>query len=440
MKRILIPFLSIVTFAWLGALIATPAPAGATTAWMLRQQALYLTGLWSISLMSLIMVLATRPTWLEAPLGGMDQVYRLHKQAGILAVAFAAAHWLIEMSDDILKAVFGREGRIFNDRNGGFLAMMQDVGEELGEWAIYALLAMLAITLWRRFPYHIWRYAHHAMPVLYLMLVVHAVFLAPATWWAAPVGWMSAALMLAGSTAGMMSLAGRIGRKRRVSGSIESVRDCGGGVTEVRCLLAPQWQGHRAGQFAFVSFDDIEGAHPFTIACADRGDRRIEFQIKALGDYTRQLGTGLRPGQTVSVEGPYGRFDYRRASPRAQQIWVAGGIGITPFLAWLESLLAAPAKAPQAALYYCTRCSDSDPFVPRLQAMCARLPSIQLHVVSADRDAPLTADQLHQHHRATRRTELWFCGPRPFADALREGMATLGMGDVRFHQEAFEMR
>ena len=56
---------------------------------------------------------------------------------------------------------------------------MRDLGENLGEWAIYALLAMLVLTLWKRFPFNIWRYVHKAMPVLYLMLAVHAAFLAP---------------------------------------------------------------------------------------------------------------------------------------------------------------------------------------------------------------------------------------------------------------------
>jgi hypothetical protein len=50
--------------------------------WIRRQQGLYLSGLPSIALMSLAMLLATRPAWLEVPLGGMDRVYRGRKWAG----------------------------------------------------------------------------------------------------------------------------------------------------------------------------------------------------------------------------------------------------------------------------------------------------------------------------------------------------------------------
>jgi len=65
------------------------------------------------------LVLATRLPWLEAPLGGMDRVYRSHKWAGILACAFAALYWLVEMSSDLLKAVIGRQGRVPKEKFNG---------------------------------------------------------------------------------------------------------------------------------------------------------------------------------------------------------------------------------------------------------------------------------------------------------------------------------
>src|SRR3954462_13083545 len=36
------------------------------------------------------------------------------------------------------------------------------------------------------------------------------------------------------------------------------------------------------------------------------------------------------------VGGPHGRFDHAKGTQR--QIWIAGGIGVTPFLSWLRSL------------------------------------------------------------------------------------------------------
>ncbi|MDW7745534.1 ferric reductase-like transmembrane domain-containing protein [Halomonas sp.] len=73
------------------------------------EQLLTLSGYLAINFMSITMVLATRPGWLESPLGGLDSMYQLHKWTGILAVSLALTHWLIEMADDGLEALFGSD-------------------------------------------------------------------------------------------------------------------------------------------------------------------------------------------------------------------------------------------------------------------------------------------------------------------------------------------
>jgi len=435
MKTLLVTLAALVGLAWGWDVMNAVHPAGAHPLWIARQEALYLSGLLSIAMMSLATFLATRPAWLESPLGGMDRVYRTHKWAGILAVAFAAAHWLIEMASDILKSTIGREGRLPKEKFAGFLEILRDLAEDMGEWALYAVLAMLVITLWKKFPYRNWRFLHRAMPVLYLMLAFHAVLLAPPDYWAQPVGVLLALLLAAGVYGALHSLLGGIGRAREATGTIVAIEHPADDVTTVRCHLARGWRGHHPGQFAFVTFENREGAHPFTIASADQGDSTISFQIKALGDYTNGIAGRLQTGQVVRVEGPYGRFDIGRCNPAARQIWIAGGIGVTPFLAWLESLQADPDKAPTADLHYCTRDQASDAFVPRLEALCARLPGIRLHVHGARQGATLQAASLD----AAKNAEIWFCGPSGLAASLRSGLRAMGW-TPRFHQEAFEMR
>ncbi|MCK9531643.1 MAG: ferric reductase-like transmembrane domain-containing protein [Gammaproteobacteria bacterium] len=436
MKIILAAFLALVTLLWGIDLLSPAHTSSATLPWRIYQEGLFLTGLWSIALMSLAMMLALRPIWLERPLGGMDRVYQLHKWSGILAVVMAGLHWLIEMSDDVLKALAGRAERGKHDFEG-FTEALRDSGEALGEWGIYLLLGMLALTLWKRFPYRAWGWLHRVMPVLYAMLAFHAVVLAPPDYWGQAIGALMALLISGGMIAGALSLSGRIGRGRQVTGRIVSVSSPAPDVTEVTCSLDAAWRGHRAGQFAFVRFHDGEGAHPFTIASADRGDHTVTFIIKALGDYTHGLAQRLTPGQGVRIEGPYGRFIAARHNRHARQVWVAGGIGLTPFLAWLEAMRNNPTEAVAADLHYCTRDRANDPFISRLESLCAELPQVTLHIHGAAQGERLTAKDLGDAGNG--RIEVWFCGPRGLAASLQQGFRHHER-KVRLHREAFEMR
>ncbi|WP_295434401.1 ferric reductase-like transmembrane domain-containing protein [uncultured Thiodictyon sp.] len=439
MKIFLTGFIALLVIAWVGAL-SVSGQGAQSLPWAIQSQAFYLCGLLAISLMSLAMVLATRPLWLERPLGGMDRVYRMHKWTAILAVSFAAMHWLLEDSDDLIQSVFGRLGRPLEEQFSGLLHDLRDVAGDLGEIGIYLLLGMVVVSLLKLFPYKFWRHVHRAMPLLYLVLAFHAAMLAPSYYWSQPLGLLLGVLLVAGSYAAVMSLLGLIGQGRRARGTIVSIATPARDVTEVVCQLEPRWRGHRAGQFAFVRFDRFEGHHPFTIASADQGDRRVTFLIKALGDYTRALPGRIAVGQAVTVEGPYGHFELPRRNPEARQIWVAGGIGITPFIAWLEALRAKPDASLVADLHYSTRNCEGDPFVERLKGLCADLPGVSLHIHDSQAGGTLTAEQLASGHDGLHNTEVWFCGPRAFAKRLRIGLTRAWRGRLRFHQEAFEMR
>ena len=61
MKRFLLAYLALVALAWGWALPTPGAEATPLSAWAVREHALTLTGLWAFALMSLAMVLATRP-------------------------------------------------------------------------------------------------------------------------------------------------------------------------------------------------------------------------------------------------------------------------------------------------------------------------------------------------------------------------------------------
>lgn len=398
---------------------------------------LTLSGYLAINFMSITMLLATRPARLESLLGGLDSMYQLHKWTGILAAIFALTHWLIEMADDGLEALFGSDRSLKEAHFSGLLDSLQDGAEDLGEPGLYLLLFLVVITLTRWVPYYYWRYLHRVIPLIYLVLAVHAMLLAPLKWWQQPTGWLMALLIVGGTVASLQSLTGQIGRNRRYKGLVQAVKQTSANITEVVCDMGRRWPGHQAGQFALVTFDRIEGAHPFSLAGADNDSGQLSFHIKALGDFTRKIPRKLHSGQTVTLEGPYGRFDPDNGRKNAQQIWVAGGIGITPFLAALESrLINSDQKHAAVKLHYCTAGAVDDPMLTRLQQLTEQLPDVSLYIHDSLRGQRLTANKLQIHDS---RVDVWFCGPQGLAKALRSALKQQSIS-LRFHQEVFEFR
>ncbi len=405
--------------------------------WIWRKQLIYWSGLASFLLMTLVMLLAVRPRWLEKPLGGLDKMYHLHKWAGISAVSLAVVHYGIKLAKGPMLMVLGEATKEHRIRT--FLEVFRDSAKELGEWSLWIFAAMIIVSLWHRFPYHVWRYVHKALAALYLVIVFHSIVLTPPEWWLQPSGLLIAAACILGSWCAFVSLSGRIGRDSTHPGKVLAVRELNDNTFEVvcQCQNSHNWS-HRPGQFAFLTFDRLEGPHPFTIASADQGNGQVRFAIKALGDYTNHLCHKVGIGQRVQIEGPYGCFDLPEKSPDGQQIWVAAGIGVTPFIAWLESLQDNPDAAPQAKLYYCANNKEEAVFAERLQQLCASLPGIELHIHLSERDGRLTPEQLFRGaHKGTR---VWFCGPNAFSASLKKGMEALGLQPENLHQERFQMR
>jgi predicted ferric reductase len=423
--------------------LATSPFAGLpVTVFAWREPFLQGTGLLAIGLMSVAMILATRPVLFEPVLGGLDKMYRLHKWLGVTALVLAVAHWLWIEAPKWLVGLgwLARPARMPAELPANpvlrELHALRGPAESVGEWAFYALLLLLGLALVKRVPYRRFFQLHRLLPLVYGVLVFHSVVLLKASSWPKPLGVVMALLMGAGTVAALIVLFGAVGRGRQAVAVVEKVALYADlDVLEVAVRLQGRWPGHRAGQFAFLRFDASEGAHPFTIVSPWVDDGRLAFLIKGLGDYTRALPALIKPGDLLRVEGPYGRFSFDGLQPR--QIWVGGGIGITPFIARLEQLALHP-DGKTIDLFHTTTMVDEAAFARLRRAAGAA--QVQLHLMVDAVDGRLTAERLCAAVADWRRADVWFCGPAAFGNALRRDLLARGLPGSDFHQELFEMR
>ncbi|HTH16866.1 MAG TPA: ferric reductase-like transmembrane domain-containing protein [Magnetospirillum sp.] len=437
-------WLLLMTALWLAAEPSVFQPA---TFFTLRAAMVQYSGIVAMACMSLAMILALRPRWPEAWLGGLDKMYRLHKWLGIGALVVAVVHWLWAQGP---KWAVGW-GWLDRPQRGprpipgnaveALFRHLRGTAEGIGEWAFYAAAVLIALALFKRFPYRLFFKTHRLLAVAYLVLVFHAAVLVRFDYWTQPVGLVMAPLLAAGSWAALVTLRRRIAASRQVQGKIAALHYYPGvRVLEAQIDVPQGWPGHKAGQFAFATSDVSEGAHPYTIASAWNGDApRITFIVKELGDHTRWLREKLRIGQTVKVEGPYGCFTFDDACPR--QIWVGGGIGITPFIARMQHLAAmGPGRPPQAIDLFHTTADVDEGALAKLAAD-AEAAGIRLHILVDSRHGRLNGDRIRAEVPQWRDASIWFCGPAGFGQALRQDFAAHGLAVTRrFHQELFAMR
>ncbi len=405
-------------------------PAGALEQGFIfwRNQGINLSGLIAIALMGALILMATRPRWLEQRMGGLDHLYQLHKWSGITAGSMVLLHWLLTKSPrwlvdwGLLQLGPRPAGAHVPDAWRG-------IAKEAGEYCFYAMILFIIISLVKVLPYGRFRQIHKVGAVLFLLAAFHSIYLIPDPLRWAPFGLVTQAVSVLGSLAALWSLFGQIGRMQRYPGQVYAIRRHEGNVLELEVTLPTDFNDeYLPGQFALLTFDQQEGSHPFTIVREDVQNGSIIFAIKALGDYTSQLAERIALGDPVTIEGPYGRFVLPES--KSQEYWIAGGIGITPFIAWLEGLAAEGERRPAAHLYYCVNSQQEVLFAERLQQL-SKLTGVKVTIVDRQIDGFLDASRLNIDED----TQLWFCGPK--------GMRTMLLTHVpaaQLHYEQFDFR
>lgn len=445
--------LMVATFAGLTALWwwAEPAFPSSWTYFAFRAVAMQYSGVLAIAAMSLAMVLALRLAPVERLTRGLDKAYRLHKWLGISALVLAVLHWWLGQGTKWMTQwgwlvrperrprVAGADEALLE----AWFNSQRHLAESVGEWAFYVAAVLLVLALVKRFPYRWFTRLHTGMALVYLALVFHSVVLARFPYWSQPLGWVMAPLMLAGTVAAVWVLSRQVGRNRQVRGEVVRTEALPG----IRSLafdvqVSSDWPGHRAGQFVFLTVSPAEGAHPFTLTSAwDPATRRLSFLTKALGDHTRELPALLQAGTPVTVEGPYGCFDF--SDGPARQVWIGAGVGITPFLARLQQMARHRDRAPERPatevdLFHPTVATDPTALA-QLQA-AAQAAGVRLHVTVDARDGRLDGPRLRAWLPDWQQAGWWFCGPAALGRSLAEDLLAAGLPRGRFHQELFEMR
>ena len=192
------------------------------------------------------------------------------------------------------------------------------------------------------------------------------------------------------------------------------------------------------GQFVALAFGGAGGwyRHPFSVASAP-SEPRLEVTIKALGDYTRTLHDKLEAGTPAKVVGPFGGFDYTLGGN--DQIWIAGGIGVTPFMSWIRAM---DSSFDRSVDFYYSIAHEADAlYLDEIEAAAARHPGFRVQVVNTEREGFLTAAKTASGRRRSG-MDMWvyMCGPPAMTKSLASGFHELGVPRSQIRWEQFDTR
>jgi len=386
----------------------------------------------AVLLLSCSLVLATLLPPIERAFSGLDRVAIWHRRAATAAVLLLVPHVALVTSPPDPYATA--------------------LGHGLGD---VALLGLLVVTVWALAPklraarwpgpiqrlarasYERWLTAHRLAGLFVAVAVVHGALVDP-------VLHRSTLLRVVFLVVGVTGVAAYLYRELLArfvipiyDYTVAEVRRPNDSTIEVS--LDPQGDPlrFRPGQFIALAFGGEGGwqRHPFSVASAPSA-RRLEVSIRAAGDYTRDLHDTLQPGTPAKAAGPFGGFDYTRGGN--DQIWIAGGIGITPFMSWIRSL---DGSFDRNVDFYYSVAHESDAlYLGEIQAAAAAHPTLHVHEVNAERDGFLTAEKAANGRPRGADVWVYMCGPPPMMKALAKGFRSLGIPPSRVRWEQFDIR
>lgn len=410
-----------------------PAPVNRTF-WVEFSVALGFIGL---AMMVLQFVLTARVNRIETSYG-IDILIQFHRFTSLAAFFIVVAHPLL------LFVVEPDTRSLLNFFEAPLRAQLATI-------ATLAFLVMVVTTIWRKplkIPYEPWRLLHSILAVvavgfgfghgllvgnylsLFWKMVLWSGLLLAALWLIVYVRLVKPWMMT---------------KKPYL---VEEVLPQRGNVY----TLALRPQGHdgftfEPGQFAWITLGVHPvhmREHPFSMSsCADRGDR-IEFGIKALGDFTRRI-KDIQPGTKAYLDGPYGVFTTERYWDSAGFVLIAGGIGITPMYSMLQTAIARKDDRP-FLLIYAAASWDDVTYREALEAMQDKLDLTLVYVLREGHEGwegatgYVDQDLLKRYiprHRGSR--HYFICAAPVMMDAVESALFDLDVPVTHVHMEHFNL-
>jgi len=211
-------------------------------------------------------------------------------------------------------------------------------------------------------------------------------------------------------------------------------------------LARPEGFAFAAGQFVplQVRVDGRPHVRCYSISSAPEAAGYLDITVRRQGLVSGTLHAAVKPGATLLVRPPAGRFVYPEGDERPI-VLIGGGGGVTPLMSMLRHAVLAEPTRP-VSLLLSVRTSEDIAFREELAWLPRRHPHTRVTVTVTGADASrngfrtgrITPAMLVEHVAEPGDAIYLLCGPLPMIHDVKNLLGRLGVPEPQVRSEVFQ--
>jgi|GEM_PF-1770780 predicted ferric reductase len=383
-----------------------------------------ISALLGVVLFAFSFIVATRTYLVEEAFGGVDRAYRFHHTIGVWSFSLLVVHMASVL---VGYGINGAPIVALLTHNSAFI---------LGEIGLFAMAAIILTIVYAKIRYQNFVLIQKFLAIPYAFGIYHLLIVTSDVSRYAPLR----IFMIAAVSLGALAWINREFLYRRFATQavyvVKEVKDMGANIVGISLAPKKDRLAFKPGQFAYFSLRSktvSSEPHPFSFSSAPESDE-LRFASKRSGDFTNELDK-VAIGDEAAVFGPYGKF-FSGLDPDAENVFIAGGIGATPFLSLVRSKI----KLPKTVFFYCTNSALDAVFDAELKKISATPDSFRYFLHESDRRGHINADVVEKHANGIKEKQFYLCGPAMMMENISDGLIRKGVPRRDIHFESFSYR
>ena len=321
------------------------------------------------------------------------------------------------------------------------IATGTDLSYSFGRLALFLILTMTVSTIFlkSKIGFQAWKKLHLLSYPIFVLIALHSLDIGSTIQqnWLTMFIWYG--IILAGLLATLFRVLQSAGLIATYHTSVVAKTTLNADVTVIALKLESDTQfSFRAGQFAWISLGRFKEKHPFSIVDYSDDEKILTLAIKDVGSFSSKISQ-IEAGAEIFLDGPYGMFTENIDHSSSNNVFIAGGIGITPFVSHCVD-----DNDSVQTLLYANRDEERSIFLDLLrESLGERLVEVyskdDKQLKPQSREAGyVNASIISKYVSNPEGSNFFICGPPAMIDFVVQELLSLGVDHSRISVERFD--